>query len=322
MLRFASSHVLRVFLTVVIGSVDHNTIELRGLRAVIAVAEEGSFRAAARSLGYTQSAVSHQISLLEHALGTTLFVRPGGRGTVGLTPAGTVVYRRALRTVGEVATLVADIAAMEEGEVPRVRIGTSQTITTELLPAALRALRDLRPDVEVSLHEMNADASVYSQLANGELDLAFTVNPRPDNRIVSIPLMLSPWVILTRHDSELAAIDSPSFDLLNNRELIAWNLRWESQQELEREWSVRGIHPRVLFRTDDNLALQRLVAAGYGDACVDRLAAVGVVEPSLTWFEPAESLTPRTIALCHARHREPNPAALILIDSLQHQFKL
>jgi LysR family transcriptional regulator, carnitine catabolism transcriptional activator len=303
-----------------IDAVDHTSIELRGLRAVVAVEEEGSFRAAARALGYTQSAVSHQISLLEQALGTELFVRPGGSGTVGLTPAGTIVYRRARHTLGEMATLVADLAALENGEVPLVRIGTSQTITSELLPAALRALRDLRPDVEVSLHEMIADAPVYDQLAAGELDLAFVFNPKPDSRVISISLMDSPWVILTRHDSDLAAVDSPSFDLLNDRELIGWNLRWRSQQELERAWSARGIHPRVIFRTDDSLALQRLVAAGYGDACVDRLAAVGAVEPSLTWLEPKEILTPRTLAVCRSRQREPSHPTLILIDSLQSQF--
>jgi len=303
----------------VTAQIDQSSIEFRGLRAVVAVEEEGSFRAAARALGYTQSAISHQISLLELALGTPLFTRPGGRGMVALTPAGVVVYRRARHMLGELATLAADLTAMEQGEIPVVRIGTSQSITGELLPPALRALRDLRPDVEISLHEMNADALVFDQLASGELDIAFVVNPTPDDRIVAIPLMEAPWVILTRRDSDLAAAEEPSFDLLNDRELIGWNRRWRSQQALERAWSARGISPRVIFRTDDNLVLQRLVAAGYGDACIDRLSAVGAVEQSLTWLEPKEILTPRMIALCRARHREPSQAALILLDALQRQ---
>jgi DNA-binding transcriptional LysR family regulator len=103
-------------------------------------------------------------------------------------------------------------------------------------------------------------------------------------------------------------------------DLVAWNLRWRTQQELETAWRQRGISPRVVYRTDDNLALQRLVAAGYGHACLDRLGASGAVEPSLTWLEPKESLIPRTIALCHPRRRDPSAAALTLMESVRGQF--
>ena len=64
-----------------------NGLGLRELRAVVAVAEFGSFRRAAAELGYTQSALSHQVASLEGALGWPLFHRPGGRGQVRLTPA-------------------------------------------------------------------------------------------------------------------------------------------------------------------------------------------------------------------------------------------
>src|SRR5258708_14428984 len=74
-----------------------NGLGLRELRAVLAVAELGSFRRAAAELGYTQSALSHQVSALEAALGWPLFHRPGGRAPVRLTPAGEAVCRPARR---------------------------------------------------------------------------------------------------------------------------------------------------------------------------------------------------------------------------------
>src|SRR3989440_12043834 len=70
---------------------------LRELQAVLAVAELGSFRAAAAALGFTQSALSHQVSALEAALGQSLFDRPGGRAAGRLTPAGEAGCRRARR---------------------------------------------------------------------------------------------------------------------------------------------------------------------------------------------------------------------------------
>lgn len=300
--------------------VDQNSVELRALRALVAVADQGSFRSAAKSLGYTQSAISHQIGTLERALDAPLFTRPGGRGAIALTSAGDVAYRRARRVLGEMESLGADVAAILHGQPQTLRVGVFQTATTELLPGALRVLREQRPDVEVVLTEIQDNALTFDRLAAGQLDLAFLVNPVPDERVQSIPLLDDPWVILTRRDSELAAASTPTFDLLDGIDLVAWNLRWRTQQELEAAWRRRGINPRVVYRTDDNLALQRLVAAGYGHACLDRLGASGAVEPSLTWLEPKEILIPRTIALCHPRRRDPSGSAVILMDAVRAQF--
>ncbi|HEY3729215.1 MAG TPA: LysR family transcriptional regulator [Solirubrobacteraceae bacterium] len=303
-----------------IDSVDHSSVDLKALRAVVAVADRGSFRAAAKSLGYTQSAISHQIAALERALEAPMFTRPGGRGAISLTAAGDAVYRRARRVLGEVETLSADVAAIQRGERQTLRIGVFQTATTELLPSALRSLREQRPDVEVVLSEIHDYTRTLDRLAGGQLDLAFVVNPEPDERIQSIPLLDDPWVILTRHDSELAAAEAPSFDLLDGVDVVAWTRRWRTQLELEEAWRRRGINPRIVYRTDDNLALQRLVAAGYGHACLDRLGATGAVEPALTWVEPKEILIPRTIALCHPRHRDPSASALTVMEAIRSQF--
>ncbi|MGH2856136.1 MAG: LysR family transcriptional regulator [Solirubrobacteraceae bacterium] len=299
---------------------DHSSIDLRALRALVAVADQGSFRAAARTLGYTQSAISHRVAALERGLGAALFTRPGGRGAVTLTTAGDVAYVRARRVLGEVETLAADVASIGRGERRPLRVGAFQTAITGMLPNALRILREQRPDVEVSLSEVQSNTRTFDRLAAGELDLAFLVNSVGDERVTAIPLFDDPFVILTRRDSELANVPSPTFDLLDGVDLVAWNLRWRTQQELEAAWRRRGINPRVVYRTDDNLALQRLVAAGLGHACLDRLGASTAIEPSLTWLEPSESLIPRRIALCHPRRRDPTAPALILMDAVRAQY--
>ena len=62
---------------------NHADVDLRSLRALVAVADQGSFRGAARELGYTQSAISHQIATLERSLETSLFTRTSpGRYTL------------------------------------------------------------------------------------------------------------------------------------------------------------------------------------------------------------------------------------------------
>ena len=175
-----------------------NRVDLRALRAVVAVADSGSFRQAADDLGYTQSAISHQVATLERALGTKFFSRPGGRGKVMLTPAGQAVCRRGRRALGEVDALGSDVEEAVRGQRLVIRVGVGQTTASELMPGALRAFRQLHPDVGVVLSEVTEGEAIMNALARGRLDLAFAADPDPDERIEAVPIGADPWVILTR----------------------------------------------------------------------------------------------------------------------------
>src|SRR5437763_13749616 len=98
-------------------------IELRHLMALEAVAREGPFGRAAKSLGYTQSAVSQQIAALERIVGARLVDRPGGPRPVSLTDAGELLLRHAAATVARPAAAQADIAALAAGQGGVVRVG-------------------------------------------------------------------------------------------------------------------------------------------------------------------------------------------------------
>jgi DNA-binding transcriptional LysR family regulator len=295
---------------------------LRELRAVLAVADLGSFRRAAVALGYTQSALSHQVSALESALGWPLFHRPGGRGQVRLTPAGQAVARRARRALGEVEAMAADAEEAERGQSVRVRVGVSQTAAAEIMPSALQVFREEHPGLEVVLSEVDDGDDIRVAFRRGLLDFAFTHYPEPDEFIEAVPVLEDSWVILTRRDSAIAEMTRPGFDALDGLDLVAWTQRWRVQVELEEAWSRRGISPRIVYRTDDNLALQRLVAAGLGDACIGRLAARRAVDSSLTWIAPRDLLSARTIALCYPRNRQMTSASRALIAAIRAQAAL
>lgn len=73
-------------------------VEIRHLAALSAVAHERSFHGAATSLGYVQSAISHQISQLERLVGQRLVERTRGTAPVELTPAGTLLLSMPTRS--------------------------------------------------------------------------------------------------------------------------------------------------------------------------------------------------------------------------------
>jgi DNA-binding transcriptional LysR family regulator len=296
-----------------------NGLGLRELRAVLAVAELGSFRRAAAELGYTQSALSRQVTALEAALGCPLFDRPGGRAQVRLTPAGAAVCQRARRVLTEVEAVGADAEQAARGESSRVRVGVTQSTASEIMPAALRAFRAEHPGAEVVLTAVEDPVASRDALRRGDLDIAFSFGNETDAYTEAIPVIEDPWVILTRRDSPLANLEQPGFEVLHELDLVAWSRRWSSQVELEENWQRRGIAPRIVYRTDDNLALQRLVAAGLGHACIGRLAASRAVDPALTWLAPAELLAPRTIVLCYPRHRQLSATARSLVAAIRAQ---
>ncbi|HEY6312952.1 MAG TPA: LysR family transcriptional regulator [Streptosporangiaceae bacterium] len=296
-----------------------NGLGLRELQAVLAIAELGSFRRAAAALGYTQSALSHQVSALEAALDQPLFHRPGGRAQVRLTPAGEAVCRRARRALTEVEAVAADAEQAARGEIVRVRVGVTQTAAAEIMPAALRAFRDDHPGVEVVLIAADDPDGSRAALRRGDLDVAFTYDAETDEYVEAVAVLDDPWVILTRRDSAIASLEHPGFGVLDQLDLVAWTRRWRAQAELEDTWARRGIAPKIVYRTDDNLALQRLVAAGLGHACIGRVAATRAVDPALTWLGPPEPLATRTIALCYPRDRPVTATARSLITAIRAQ---
>ena len=289
------------------------------LRALVAVADEGSFRRAAERLGYTQSAISHQVAVLEAGLGAALFHRPGGRAGVTLTAAGEVAYHHARRALGALETLDVEVRAAQRGERETLRVGVFQTAAAELVPPVLRVLGERHPGLEVALVESERPGEVVEGLTSGRLDLAYALNPPQHDAIESIPLMEDRWVILTWRGSPLADAERPTLDLLDGVQVVAWGRHWWTQVELEDLWRRRGIAPRVVYRTDDSVTLQRLVAARLGHACVGRLVAQRPVDPVLTSLTPREVLPVRTVALCHARGRRLGAAARALIEIAREQ---
>ena len=95
---------------------SYSAIEMRHLRALVAVGRTSSFSRAANELGYAQSAVSQQIAALERIVGVALVERPGGPRPVSLTPQGQVLVRHAERMLARLAVARGDLLALAAGE--------------------------------------------------------------------------------------------------------------------------------------------------------------------------------------------------------------
>jgi DNA-binding transcriptional LysR family regulator len=145
-------------------------VDLAILRAV---AQRGSFTAAADELGYTQSAVSKRIRALEAATGRRLFTRE--RAGVRLTPAGEVVLRHTAAVLDALGAIERDLQAeADRGNPGPIRLGAFASALAGIVPAALKLLSG----VEVTLRE-GTSAALVRALRAGTLDLALLAGVPP-----------------------------------------------------------------------------------------------------------------------------------------------
>lgn len=147
---------------------------LQQLRYLVAIADHGSFGAAADAEFVSQPALSAQIKELEKRLGSVLLER-SNKGTM-LTASGEEVVRRARDIVRHVDELVE--AASSDGRSLRgtVRLGAIPTVAAYLLPATVRTVMELHPEIRLLLHEAKTP-DLLQQLRDGEIDLALMARP-------------------------------------------------------------------------------------------------------------------------------------------------
>src|SRR5687767_11602237 len=177
-------------------------MDLRQLAALAAVAEHGTFSAAADALHTVQSNVSTHVARLERELGVTLVDRSAGR----LTEEGEAVVRRALRIQAELDALVDDVASLRHEVSGRVRMGVIGTTGRWLVPKLLAAMEERHPKVRISVLEGNT-TSLIPQLVGGSLDLAVVNLPVEDPDLEIEELFSEDLFLLAPADHPLAGRD-------------------------------------------------------------------------------------------------------------------
>jgi molybdate transport repressor ModE-like protein len=288
-------------------------IEVRHLAALQAVAETGTFRAAAKRLGYTQSAISQQIATLERLVGAKLIERPRGPRAVSLTEAGRLVLRHGEAIIARLQAAQADVTAMIEGGAGSLRVGAFQSAGSRILPELIRRYRAEWPRVTVRLTESAADNELLADVERGDLDLSFVMPPLPEGPFAMVELMRDPWVLLVPAASRLAARRSPpSLREVAELPLIGARL-CRSCEQIHGEFRARGLEPNYVFHSDENNTVHGLVAAGAGIGLIPKLAVDSNDERVLA-VDLGPNVPPRVIALAWHRDRYQSPAAEAFVE--------
>lgn len=211
------------------------SLNLDQLRSLVAIADLGSFAAAAQALHLAPPTVSLHISELESRLGAALMLR--GKGGVQLTSAGEVLVQRGRRLLRDAEEAIEQVRRHAQGRAGKVRLGTATGVVVHLLPRVLEALAEQYPDIEVEVSVLGS-AEALARLESGSLDLGLVTLPMP----ATAALQCYPW----RSDPMMAFLPA----------------RWEAPDEVDPAW----LAARPLIFNDSSTQMYRLTMAWFGQA--------------------------------------------------------
>jgi LysR family transcriptional regulator for metE and metH len=160
-------------------------MEIRHLRLIKAIVEEGSITKAIDKLHLTQSALSHQLKEAEYQLGTKIFLRTNKK--LILTKAGEKLYEVANEILDKLSETELQIKQMVFGEFGEIRISTECFSSYHWLPSVLKQFHHLYPNVQLKIV---TEATHYplQKLLDNVIDIGIVSDQIKDDRIKYLEL--------------------------------------------------------------------------------------------------------------------------------------
>jgi DNA-binding transcriptional LysR family regulator len=261
-------------------------MDLRRLGYFVAVAEQGGFSAAARSVHVSQPALSLAVKELEAELGAALFERLGRR--VILTAAGEALLdpaRQALRDVETGRAAVASVSGLEGG---RLTLAALPTLAADPVADLVGRFRRRHPGVGIELVAPDDSADLHALLRTGRCEVGFAGDEdRPDDLDARV---IAEQRLLAIHPPGTVGVTGGLLGGLAGAPLVAAPVGTSSRRLLEDGFVGSGRTPQVVVSTAQRDAILPLVLAGAGSALVPEPlatvaaafgAAVGVPDPPI-----------------------------------------
>lgn len=271
-------------------------MELRHLDTLLAIADEGSFTAAADALATVQSNVSEQVRQLEEELGVELLTRTR-RGAMP-TECGERVLDRARRIRRELEALRADISMLQGLEIGDASFGIVGTASRWIVPRLVAMLRTRAPGIRLRVNE-GASERLVAEVLTGELAQAVVTEPVQERRLIVETLLEEALLAVVPEGAALQGDGPIPLDALLGLGLVLPPVGNPLRTEVDHAAAQRGITLPVTVEVEGIRLIGDLVAAGAGASVLPETAVptelVGVRMLQLA------GVPPRRLALVSAR---------------------
>ena len=237
---------------------------MQQLRALVELSRLGTVSAAAESLGFSQSSVSHQLAALSRATGAVLLTR-AGRG-VRLTEEGRALAARGQEILDLLDRTEREAISMARAEAGRVRLAAFPSAVASLVPGVLDVVGRQHPGLEVELVDAEPPEALDA-LRRGRVDAALSFSYVDDDAGEGLQTvhLLDDVLYLVTHPGGITCVADGA------------RCRWVTgcarcREELIAVGRANGFAPETAYASDDYVAVQALVAAGVGAALLPGMA--------------------------------------------------
>jgi DNA-binding transcriptional LysR family regulator len=293
--------------------------DLADLRGFVAVAELGSFRAAAETIHLSQPALSRRIDKLEDALGVRLFDRD--TRNVNLTAVGRAFARRARVLLDDLDTTLLGIREVATSRAGEVTIACVPSAVYYFLPPVIRQYHDMYPRIRVSIIDASAN-EVLEAVLHGEADFGLNITGTQESDVDFLPILREPFVVACHRDLPLARKKKISWKELADHDYMTVDKTSGNRLLLDLALSEVPHRPQWCFQTRHVSTLVGFVEAKLGVAVVPRLAMPPERDhPSLVSIALVDPPVTRTVGLIRRRGRSLSPAAQQLYSLLEEGRK-
>ncbi|MFZ8756506.1 LysR family transcriptional regulator [Microbacterium sp. HMH0099] len=293
-------------------------LDVRRLSVLVTILDHGSLTAAAKTLGYSPSALSQQLQRLEQEVGQPL-VRRQPRG-VTATEAGALLAGHAryiLRRLRAAESELGELAGLQRG---RISVGTFPTIGSTIMPIAISRFRRDYPQVRLDVHSARFDELVAALQENAiglSLLWDYQWNRIQEPDLSLTPLFEDPTVLVVSQEHRLGRARHVTMSMLRHEEWIVRKRDHPVAEVLERSCRSAGFSPSIAFEANDYQEALAMVSVGLGVALAPR-TAVQSARPDVRIVSLGQEAPSRRIVVAHRsdRVRPPGERAMhqILVD--------
>jgi len=290
----------------------------RQLEAVLALAEYGSFVAAAARLRLSQPALTRSIQRLESELGVRLFERSTRR--VQITAAGREFAAVAERMLNDLGITVRSVREVAEERRGLVVMSSVMSVAGGLLPGIVASYRADRPGVEIHVRE-GVHAAVLEDVRSGVADFGIGYVDELPDFAAGTALGRETFCVVMPARHRLAARHGLSLAELRDEPMVGLPTEARTRRTLDAAAAAAGVPLRQSVVVSQFATLMALVGAGVGIAIVPKGTTLGPLARGLRSVPLVEPKLSRRLGLIALREREPTPAASGFVALLRRRWR-
>lgn len=288
-------------------------IDVLGLQAFVALAEHGTFHAAADSLHITQTALTRRLQNLEALLDVELVERTTRATT--LTRIGSEFLPQARRLLNDLATALVELRETGKAQRGDVTIACVPTAGVQYLPPIIQQYSARFPSNRIKILD-HASSGVVEAIVRREAEFGINIAEPYHPDLASVPLLRDRFVLICREDHPLAARKSVTWRGLEPYPLIFAGADSSNRPLLDVALRSQRLVLQSFYEVQRSSTAVGLVAAGVAAAVVPRLALQAGSYPSIRMLALTAPVVSRELVLVSRRKGHLSPAAQALYDMI------